>query len=136
MVFSPLQLQSSHTLRSFEGLYTATMLVTLWIIGALILSNLKVVKCFAVVLGKQYTGSRKHWQIGLVLAAWICSTMHASLNWLYYSKAIDDNELPGGPGLLYSLTHLDAWLEGTGDTFFCLNIFMADCLFVSLCCST
>ncbi|KAJ7895717.1 hypothetical protein B0H13DRAFT_2034904 [Mycena leptocephala] len=79
------------------------------------------IKCFAVVFGKQYTGSRKHWQIGLVLAAWICSTMHASLNWLYYSKAIDDNELPGGPGLLYSLTHLDAWLEGTGDTFFCLT---------------
>lgn len=67
----------------------------------------------------------------LVLASYICSTMHSSLNWLYYSEAIDDNELPTGPGLLYSLTHLKVWIEGTGDTFFCLNIFMADCLFVS-----
>ncbi|KAJ7791793.1 hypothetical protein B0H14DRAFT_2395297 [Mycena olivaceomarginata] len=69
----------------------------------------------------------------LVLASYICSTMHSSLNWLYYSEAIDDNELPTSPGLLYSLTHLKVWIEGTGDTFFCLNIFMADCLFVWRC---
>ncbi|KAJ7367648.1 hypothetical protein DFH08DRAFT_829026 [Mycena albidolilacea] len=101
----------------FNGLYTATMLVTLWII----------------ISRKHYPGSRKKWQIMLVLASYICSTMHSSLNWLYYSEAIDDNELPTGPGLLYSLTHLKVWIEGTGDTFFCLNIFMADCLFVWRC---
>ncbi|KAJ7027970.1 hypothetical protein C8F04DRAFT_964554, partial [Mycena alexandri] len=80
-----------------------------------------------------YNGLRRTWQIMLVLGSYICSTMHASLNWWYYSKAINDNELPGGPGLLFSLTHLPVWLEGTGDTFFCLNIFMADCLFVWRC---
>ncbi|KAJ7173011.1 hypothetical protein C8R43DRAFT_679035 [Mycena crocata] len=99
------------------GLYTAMMLVTL----SIIVSN------------KNYSGSRKYRQIGLVLASYICSTMHASLNWLYYSRAVDDNELPTGPGLLYSLTHLPVWLEGTGDAFFCLNIFMADCLFIWRC---
>ncbi|KAJ7695400.1 hypothetical protein B0H17DRAFT_1008470 [Mycena rosella] len=99
------------------GLYTATMLGTLWII----------------VSSKEYIGSRKYWQIGLVLASYICSTMHASLNWLYYSNAINENEIPTGPGLLYSLTHLPAWIEGTGDTFFCLNIFLADCLFIWRC---
>ncbi|KAJ7852675.1 hypothetical protein B0H14DRAFT_3657742 [Mycena olivaceomarginata] len=46
---------------------------------------------------------------------------------------VDDQELPTGPGLLYSLTHLKVWLEGTGDTFFCINIFMADCLFIWRC---
>jgi len=101
----------------FHGLYSATMLVTLWIIA----------------FNKQLAGSRKSWQIGLVIAPYICSTIHASLNWLYYSKAIDDNELPTGPGLLYSLTHLKVWIEGTGDTFFCLNIFMADCVFIWRC---
>jgi len=62
--------------------------------------------------------------------------MHTALDWLYFSKAVDDNELPGGPGLLFSLTHLATWIEGVGDTFFCLNILLADCLFVrplSLC---
>ncbi|KAJ6590678.1 hypothetical protein DFH09DRAFT_1245111 [Mycena vulgaris] len=93
------------------------MLLTVWII----------------VGNKHYPGSRKGWQIGLVLASYICSTMHASLNWLYYSKTIDDNELPTGPGLLYSLTYLEAWIEATGDTFFCLNIFMADCFFIWRC---
>ncbi|KAJ7352179.1 hypothetical protein DFH08DRAFT_805454 [Mycena albidolilacea] len=53
----------------------------------------------------------------------IYSTRHAALNWVYYSEAVDDNdnELPTGPGLLYSLTHLKVWIEGTGDTFFCIN---------------
>ncbi|KAJ7479717.1 hypothetical protein FB451DRAFT_1031540, partial [Mycena latifolia] len=86
-----------------------------------------------IVTGTRYTGSRMRWQIALVLASYICSTMHSSLNWLYYSQAVDDNELPTGPGLLYSLTHLKAWIEATGDTFFCLNIFMTDCLFIWRC---
>lgn len=59
--------------------------------------------------------------------------MHSSLNWVYYAQAVDENELPTGPGLLYSLTHLAVWIEGTGDTFFCLNILLADCLFVRSC---
>ncbi|KAJ6620459.1 hypothetical protein B0H10DRAFT_2021686 [Mycena sp. CBHHK59/15] len=101
----------------FNGLYTAAVLVTLRVI----------------VSNKNHAGSRKKWQIGLILASYICSTIHASLNWLYYSRAVDDNELPTGPGLLYSLTHLQTWIEGTGDTFFCLNIFMADCLFIWRC---
>jgi beta-lactamase regulating signal transducer with metallopeptidase domain len=68
MVFSPLQLQSSHTLRSFEGLYTATMLVTLWIIGALILSNLRTVRY------QMFCGSFRqavHW-FTEALANWAC----------------------------------------------------------------
>ncbi|KAJ7852673.1 hypothetical protein B0H14DRAFT_2759787 [Mycena olivaceomarginata] len=101
----------------FNGLYTAAMLVTLWVI----------------ITGTRYTGSRMRWQIALVLASYICSTMHSSLNWLYYSQAVDDNELPTGPGLLYSLTHLKVWIEATGDTFFCLNIFLTDCLFIWRC---
>ncbi|KAJ7852670.1 hypothetical protein B0H14DRAFT_2759781 [Mycena olivaceomarginata] len=101
----------------FHGLYTAAMLVTFR----------------TIVISKRYSGSQRKNRIGLVLAAYICSTMHAALNWVYYSKAVDDNELPTGPGLLYSLTHLKVWLEGTGDTFFCINIFMADCLFIWRC---
>jgi len=101
----------------FNGLYTAAMLVTLWVI----------------ITGTRYTGSRMRWQIALVLASYICSTMHSSLNWLYYSQAVDDNELPTGPGLLYSLTHLKGWIEATGVPFFCLSIFIADCLFIWRC---
>lgn len=67
----------------------------------------------------------------LILLPYLCSTMHMALNWVYFSQAVDENELPGGAGLLYSLTHLSTWIEGAGDTFFCLNILMADCLFVS-----
>lgn len=67
----------------------------------------------------------------LVISMYICSTMHCSLQWLYYSKAVDLNELPNGPGLVFSLTHLAPWIEATGDTFFCLNILIADVLFVS-----
>ncbi|KAJ7343972.1 hypothetical protein DFH08DRAFT_702035 [Mycena albidolilacea] len=83
--------------------------------------------------GKQSTSFRKTGQLVIVIAPYICSTMHAALNWVWYSKAIDENELPGGPGLLRSLTHLPAWLEGTGDSFFVLNIFMADCVFIWRC---
>jgi len=57
--------------------------------------------------------------------------MHTALDWIYFSNAVDNNEDPNGSGLLFSLTHLPTWIEGVGDTFFCLNILLADCLFVS-----
>jgi hypothetical protein len=58
--------------------------------------------------------------------------MHAALQWEYYSHAVDDNELPGGPGLLNSLSHLDPTLEAIMDSFYILNILMADFVFVSM----
>ncbi|KAJ7053312.1 hypothetical protein C8F01DRAFT_1260644 [Mycena amicta] len=103
----------------FHGLYTAAVFITLWVI----------------LTGKQpaLNGSRKSIQIALVVLPYICSTIHVAVNWLWYADAVDDNELPTGPGLLYSLTHIPAWLEATGDTFFCLNIFLADCVFIWRC---
>ncbi|KAJ6481447.1 hypothetical protein C8R47DRAFT_1073811 [Mycena vitilis] len=99
------------------GLYTATLLLTLGMI----------------VQGKHYTGSRKYRQIGLILASYLCSSFHAALNWAYFSAAVDDNETPTGPGLIFSLTHMGAWMQGVADTFFCLNVFLADCLFIWRC---
>ncbi|KAJ7677727.1 hypothetical protein DFH06DRAFT_1316532 [Mycena polygramma] len=110
---APLPISSLIVEDWFHGLYTAVMLVTLKMI----------------VTSKHYTPSQRNWRVGFVLAAYTCSTMHAAINWLYSARAIDNNELPNGPGLLYSLSHLDPWMEGTADTFFCLNILMADCLF-------
>ncbi|KAK7441591.1 hypothetical protein VKT23_016583 [Stygiomarasmius scandens] len=52
--------------------------------------------------------------------------MHATTNWIYFANAVDSNELPGGDGLLDSLTHLKPWLEGTGNSFMALNILLAD----------
>jgi len=83
-----------------------------------------------VINGKKSLRQRS-WLLGWVILPYICSTIHTSLDWLYFSKAVDGNELPGGQGLLFSLTHLPVWLEGVGDTFFCLNILLADCSFVS-----
>ncbi|KAF7362392.1 hypothetical protein MVEN_00586300 [Mycena venus] len=79
---------------------------------------------------QHYTRSQRNWRIALVVAAYICSTIHAAVNWVYYSQAVNDNELSTGPGLLYSLTRLKVWIEGVGDTFFCINTFTADCLFI------
>ncbi|KAF5348464.1 hypothetical protein D9756_009536 [Leucocoprinus leucothites] len=101
----------------FHGLYTAGLLLTLWVI----------------VDNRSYDYGRKIRLIALIISMYICSTMHCALQWFYYSKAIDDNELPGGPGLLNSLTHLAPWIEATGDTFFCLNILIADILFIWRC---
>lgn len=101
----------------FHGLYTAGIFLTLWVIFT----------------NSAFTMERKAGLTAIVLSMYICSTMHCSLQWYYYSKAIDDNELPGGPGLLFSLTHLAPWLEATGDTFFCLNILIADILFIWRC---
>ncbi|EEB91512.1 hypothetical protein MPER_10114, partial [Moniliophthora perniciosa FA553] len=86
-----------------------------------------------ILTNTSYNTARKVALSGIVLGMYTCSTMHSSLQWLYYSKAIDDNELPGGPGLLFSLTHLEPWIEATGDTFFCLNILIADILFIWRC---
>jgi hypothetical protein len=61
---------------------------------------------------------------------YICSTMHAAVNWLWFSRGVDENELPGGPGLVNSLRHIPPWLEATGNTFFALNILLADSLMV------
>ncbi|KAF7323976.1 hypothetical protein MKEN_00619300 [Mycena kentingensis (nom. inval.)] len=36
-------------------------------------------------------------------------------------------------GLLRSLTHIPAWIEGVGDSFFLLNIFLADCVLIWRC---
>ncbi|KAJ6579075.1 hypothetical protein DFH09DRAFT_979748 [Mycena vulgaris] len=113
----PLPISSSIVEDWFHGLYTAAMLVTLWVIW----------------YRKQNGGSRRTVQLAMVIMPYICSTMHAALNWVWYSEAINENELPGGPGLLFSLTHLPAWLEGTGDSFFVLNIFMADCMLIWRC---
>ncbi|KAJ7649363.1 hypothetical protein DFH06DRAFT_1475776, partial [Mycena polygramma] len=99
----------------FHGFYTAVLLLTLWTIR------------------KHYTGSRKYWQIGLILASYTCSTFHVALNWAHLAAAVDDNEIPTGPGLTVSLTHMAAWMQGVSDTFFCLNVFMADCLFIWRC---
>ncbi|KAF7289823.1 hypothetical protein MIND_01356600 [Mycena indigotica] len=103
----------------FHGLYTAVLILTLWVIAT----------------GKQpaINASRRSLQVALVVVPYICSTVHAAVNWLWYANAVDDNELPSGPGLLYSLTHIPAWLEATGDTFFCLNILLADCVFIWRC---
>ncbi|ESK85842.1 hypothetical protein Moror_2366 [Moniliophthora roreri MCA 2997] len=101
----------------FHGLYTAGMFLTVW----MILTN------------TSYNAARKAALSGIVLGMYTCSTMHSALQWLYYSRAIDENELPDGPGLLFSLTHLAPWIEATGDTFFCLNILIADILFIWRC---
>ncbi|KAJ6481446.1 hypothetical protein C8R47DRAFT_1322135, partial [Mycena vitilis] len=114
---TPLPISSLIVEDWFHGLYTAVMLVTLKMI----------------VTSKHYTPSQRNWRVGFVVAAYTCSTMHAAINWLYSARAVDNNELSDGPGLLYSLSHLDPWMEGTADTFFCLNILMADCLFIWRC---
>jgi hypothetical protein len=110
------------------------MLVTLRLIGETLRVSIHLDSSLMhiwTVTSKHYTRSQRTWRTALVLAAYICSTIHAAVNWVYYSQAVNNNELPTGPGLLYSLTHIQVWIEGVGDTFFCLNIFMADCLFVS-----
>ncbi|KAJ7611267.1 hypothetical protein FB45DRAFT_993337 [Roridomyces roridus] len=86
-----------------------------------------------IMVCKTYTGAQRNGRIALVIAAYTCSTIHAAVNWVFYSNAIDNNELPGGPGLMFSLSHLSAWIEGVGDTFFCINIFMADWIFIWRC---
>ncbi|KAJ7649364.1 hypothetical protein DFH06DRAFT_1475777 [Mycena polygramma] len=101
----------------FHGLYTAVMLLTLR----------------TIVTSKQYTRSQMNWRVGFVLAAYTCSTFHVGLNWAHLAGAVDDNELPTGPGLSVSLTHMAAWMQGVSDTFFCLNVLMADCLFIWRC---
>ncbi|KAJ6505889.1 hypothetical protein C8R47DRAFT_1209827 [Mycena vitilis] len=62
---------------------------------------------------KHYTGSRKYWQIGLVLASYTCSTFHVALNWAHLAAVVDDNEIPTGPGLTVSPTHMGAWMQGS-----------------------
>lgn len=78
-----------------------------------------------------FRGIQKKSHFALISSMYICSTMHSSLQWLFYSKAINDNEDTDGVQLIMGLTHLAPWLEATGDAFFCLNIFLADWLFVS-----
>jgi len=101
----------------FNGLYTGLMLVTVWII----------------VFRTRYNLTRKWGLLAFVILPYICSTIHSSLEWLHFSSAVNENELPGGPGLLPSLTHIPPWMEGTGDAFFCLNILLADCTFIWRC---
>ncbi|GJE89920.1 hypothetical protein PsYK624_060320 [Phanerochaete sordida] len=101
----------------FNGLYTATMLGTLWVIA----------------YSGHFEGLRKKYHMALVVFMYICSTMHSSLQWFFYAGAINANEGTDGTELVQALTHLAPWLEITGDTFFCLNIFIADCLFIWRC---
>ncbi|GJE88565.1 hypothetical protein PsYK624_046480 [Phanerochaete sordida] len=101
----------------FNGLYTATMLGTLWVIA----------------YSGHFEGRRKYYHAALVALMYICSTIHASLQWFFYSGAIDANEGTDGTQLVQALDHLSPWLEITGSIFFCLNIFIADCLFIWRC---
>jgi hypothetical protein len=80
----------------------------------------------------QYKGRRRNVFLAVVIAMWISSTMHAALQWFLYSNAINENEGTSGTQLINTLSTIAPWLEATGSTFFCLNIFMADCLFVRL----
>jgi len=61
---------------------------------------------------------------------YICSTLHMATNWIYFANAVDQNELLSGDGssdgLLNSLTHISAALDGTGNAFLLLNIMLAD----------
>ncbi|KAI0312427.1 hypothetical protein OF83DRAFT_659555 [Amylostereum chailletii] len=77
--------------------------------------------------------TRRNCLLALVVGMYFCSTMHSSLQWLLYSNAINDTEGQDGVALLNSLTHIKPWIEATGDAFFCLNIFIADCLFIWRC---
>ncbi|KIP06254.1 hypothetical protein PHLGIDRAFT_515790 [Phlebiopsis gigantea 11061_1 CR5-6] len=101
----------------FNGLYTAAVLVTLWIIS----------------FSGHYGGAQKKYTLAFVVGMYVCSTMHSSLQWQLYSSAINNNEDTDGVKLITSLTTIAPWLEATGDAFFCLNIFLADCLFIWRC---
>lgn len=87
---------------------------------------------FSPAFSGHFRGIQKKSHFALICSMYICSTMHSSLQWLFYSKAINDNEDTDGVQLITGLTHLAPWLEATGDAFFCLNIFLADWLFVSV----
>ncbi|KAF7307920.1 hypothetical protein MKEN_01152900 [Mycena kentingensis (nom. inval.)] len=102
----------------FHGMYTATMLVTVWLI----------------VYGKT-NRNNKMVTFLMVFIPWLCSSVHAACGWHWYQSAINGNEDPrdGGPGLKYSLTHVPAWIAGVADTFFVINIALADSLFIWRC---
>lgn len=78
-----------------------------------------------------FEGMQKKYHCALVFLMFFCSTMHSSLQWFFYSSAVNSNEGTDGVQLIKGLTDLAPWLEATGDAFFCLNIFIADWLFVS-----
>jgi len=101
----------------FNGLYAGLALLTIWILVFQSTSRPKERIAFILVIIVQY----------------VCSTIHSSLNWVYFAGAVDTNELSTGPGLLYSLTHIATWIEAIGDTSFCLNILIADCIFIWRC---
>ncbi|KAL0577689.1 hypothetical protein V5O48_004293 [Marasmius crinis-equi] len=98
----------------FHGLYTTGVFLTLWVIFK----------------NTSYDTRRKANLVALVVGMYGLSTIHCGLQWFYYSSAIDENELSGGPGLLNSLSHIAPWIEAVGDTAFCLNVLIADILFI------
>ena len=59
---------------------------------------------------------------GFVILMYICSTIHAAINWTWFSNVVDENELPESTGLFDSLRHIPPWQEAAGNAFFALNI--------------
>ncbi|KAF7306277.1 hypothetical protein MIND_00418600 [Mycena indigotica] len=98
----------------FHGLYSAIVIVTLGLIY-------------------HHRGTKKIFQATIVAIPWTCSTIHATLTWWWLANAIDTNEGPNGPGLAFSLSHLPPDLAVVAQTFFALNIFLADCMFIWRC---
>ena len=135
---------STHSLRkerlvvmgvSLSGLYTATVLVTLWVICKLAWKNRHLwilTDASTLLLGfsPHYTRLQKNYTFAYVLVMYMCSTMHSSLVWQLYSSAINNSEHTDGAMLITSLATIEPWLYVTASAFFCFNIFLADCLFV------
>jgi hypothetical protein len=122
----------AHQSNRDTGLYTATMLGTLWVISTyfIFVQAYLQTEQFPAYSG-HFEGMRKNYHMALIVLMYICSTMHSSLQWFFYSSAINKDEGTDGNQLIQALTHLAPWFEATGDVFFSLNIFIADCLFVS-----
>jgi hypothetical protein len=91
--------------------------------------HLRPTSCL-VESNKNYPRLKKLNLASFVILMYICSTIHAAVNWLWFSRGVDENELPGGSMLANSLRHIPPWLEATGNTFFALNILLADSLMV------
>jgi len=125
---------SSHYINT--GFYAALVFITVWTIGMYrqLPSQAYFDKYFHLsATNKHYMKSTKAALSGLVILMYICSTVHAAVNWSWFSKAVDANELPGSKGLFDSLRHIPPWQEAVGNTFFALNILFADSLLVSEC---
>ncbi|KAK7444833.1 hypothetical protein VKT23_015150 [Stygiomarasmius scandens] len=101
----------------FNGFYAALVFITVWTIAS----------------NKHYMKSTKVALSGFAILMYICSTVHAAVNWSWFSKAVDGNELPGSTGLFDSLRHIPPWQEAVGNTFFALNILFADSLLIWRC---